>query len=203
MCRIFRAYNRTGQVVLPRTKPKKLSDEQIGTIRGWLEEDCTMTLKEIQTRAAIVLGTKVSIETIRKCIRSFNFTLKRVQLVAQAADTDEIWQQRREFSLWFCRTNVRNGKVIFIDESGFQLTHRRNHGRSKVGTRPVLIVPRIKSTVMASMSSIGVEHFKVLESNGNTVNFLAFLRELFQRLANSRRENCILVVDNVSIKSKR
>ncbi len=22
---------------------------------------------------------------------------------------------------------VRNGKVIFIDESGFQLTHRRNH----------------------------------------------------------------------------
>jgi transposase len=50
---------------------------------------------------------------------------------------------------------------------------------------------------MASMSSIGVEHFKVLESNGNTANFLAFLRELFQRLANSRRENCILVMDNV------
>ncbi len=89
-------------------------------------------------------------------------------------------------------SRVRNGKLIFIDESGFQLAHRRNHGRAKVGIRPVLIEPRIKSinlTVMASMSSIGVEHFKVLESNRNTVNFLAFLRELFQRLANSRREN--------------
>ncbi len=41
---------------------------------------------------------------------------------------------------------VRNRKVIFIHESGFQLTHCRNHGDTKVGPRPVLIVPKIKST---------------------------------------------------------
>jgi hypothetical protein len=42
-----------------------------------------------------------------------------------------------------------------------------------------------------------VKHFKVLESNRNTVNFLAFLRELFQRLPNSRRELHSCCVDNV------
>jgi hypothetical protein len=44
----------------------------------------------------------------------------------------------------FPKPCVRNGKAIFIDESGFRLTHRRNDGRTKVGTRPVLVVPRIK-----------------------------------------------------------
>ncbi len=147
-----------------------------------------------------MFNIEVSVETVRNYLKGFNFTLKRVHCIPQAADTDELCLARRDYSLWFCRTNVRNGKVIFIDESGFQLTLRRGRGRSQKGKRSVLIVPRTRTknlSVIAGMSALGVEHFKVLDGNGNTAKFLHFLHELFQKLCNENRAPCILVMDNV------
>jgi transposase len=47
------------------------------------------------------------------------------------------------------------------------------------------------------MSAIGVEHFKILEGNGNTANFLTFLNKLLLHLASTSRQNCTLVMDKV------
>jgi transposase len=203
VCEIYNAFNKAGRVVMPQrggSRNKKLSEVEIRAISRWLEEDCTLTLREIQRRISIVFNIQVSVETVRNYLKGFNFTLKRVHCVPQAADTDELWLARRDYSLWFCRTNVRNGNVIFIDESGFQLTLRRGRGRSQKGKRSILIVPRTRTknlSVIAGMSALGVEHFKVLDGNGNTAKFLHFLHELFQKLCNENRAHCILVMDNV------
>jgi transposase len=64
VCDIFRAYNRTGTIVLPQRggkKPKKLSEMEIAQISQWLAEDCTLTLREIQRKIAIVFNTQVSL----------------------------------------------------------------------------------------------------------------------------------------------
>jgi transposase len=55
VCQIYNHFNRTGRTeALKRggTRPKKLTSDQIVEISRWLEEECTLTLREIQRRIA-------------------------------------------------------------------------------------------------------------------------------------------------------
>lgn len=139
---------------------------------------------------------EASIETIRKAIDEFNYSLKRVERIPQAAEAPGIWEKRVTYCQWFLQANYHSGKIIFLDETGFKVSMRRNRGRSERGHAARVMVPSKKTkniTAIAGISVNRIEHFKILNGNGNAENFVAYLNELFAKLP---EPGYTLVMDN-------
>jgi len=81
-------------------KRKLLTEEEIHGLQEVIDDDCSVTLESLRTLVEAVTGVSLSVQTIRNYIGSFRYTLKRVHVMAAAADTEVLWAQRHNFSLW-------------------------------------------------------------------------------------------------------
>jgi len=72
-------------------KGKMLTDAMIEGIRWTIDDDCTLTLEQLQDITEGFCGIRVSKSTIANYIGHFNYTLKRLQVKAIAGDTEELW----------------------------------------------------------------------------------------------------------------
>jgi len=182
------------------SKPKKLTDSQVAFLKQCINENCSLTLKELRMKILDEFAISISEPTISKYIQGFNFSMKRLNLIAQAAVTPELQAARREYSSWMLHCHNEGRNVIFIDETGFQITMRRFHGRSQIGTRAISIVPALRTrnkTVIAAFSRVGLLLYHVLERAGNRVNFNEFISELCVVLNTRDLRDCTLIMDNV------
>lgn len=183
-------------------KSKKLDEGGITFIRNQLDINATLTLKELQKLIEIEFEIRVCTSTIDKYIKSFHFSFKRVQKIAHSVTTPENLQQRKEHSIWFLRQYNSGRLIIYLDEVGFQVSMRRHYGRSKKGVRAQKVVKSIKTrniSVIAGMTSTSLYYYKVLETPGNSVNFVEYINDLLGYLLIGNIHNAILVLDNCSI----
>jgi transposase len=199
VCRIYSDFCKNGEVKIPKrggNKKRKLESEDLEKMQEWIAEDCSRTLEELKTKLADECSKNVSVETVRRNLERFNFSVKRVRLIAEAADSPELWNQRSEFAYWLASSDYMNGHVIFVDETGFKTSMRRNRGRSERGTPARVSVPRLRSkniTVMAAISYNQLNHYKIMEKNGDRFSFLEFLTELNEKIP----PHSTIVLDNV------
>ena len=122
---------------------------------------CTLTLEELQEIVEAFCEIRVSSSTLSNYIGSFRYTLKRFHVKAAAADTDILWEERRNFSRWFLDSVLQRRKLVFVDETGFQVVTRASRGRSKSGERAEITAPGIRSrniTCIAGITSESILH---------------------------------------------
>jgi transposase len=113
VCDIFNQYIKEGSVRVPNrggNRPRKLNEVERQLIQNWISEDCTVSLSELRRKLLDHCQKDASLETIRRCIKDFNFSIKRVKLVAAAAESDQLWQARLQYSLWFAESDYASGK---------------------------------------------------------------------------------------------
>lgn len=201
VCRLFRAFVNNNYVLPPRKvgppRATKLSNAEKQMIKTWVDEDCTRTLRELAAAFRLQTGVRISHETVRRLIDTWKYSIKRVTIRSEAAETEELWALRNEFSAWWLSSEFQNGKVICLDESGFKLSMRRSRGRSRRGNQARLVIPRKKTkniSVMAAISYNQIVHYKILDGKGNEERFLGFLNELLDNLPTT---GYTLVMDNV------
>lgn len=201
LCKLYKSYCENGNILpAPRRRGKKapsLTENDLQLLKTWLDDDCGKTLRELQSLLLLQTNKHVSLETIRQATLGFHYTLKRSTTVPHAADTEQLWQVRSEHAAWFIQSGFPNGKVICIDETGFQVAMRRTRGRSRAGTPAIMKVPAKKTrniTVIAAISFNTVIHYKILDGNGNEERFIQFLQELTNLLIG---DVYTLVMDNV------
>jgi transposase len=65
---------------------KKLSTDQITYIKDLIRNDCTLTLRELKAEIYDHYNLSVSLTTISNYINGFNFSLKRVDRIAERAE---------------------------------------------------------------------------------------------------------------------
>ncbi|KAF7685672.1 hypothetical protein CDIK_3578 [Cucumispora dikerogammari] len=112
---------------------------------------------------------------------------------------------RKEYYLWFNNNFERDYlKVIFIDETSFNLHNTKTIGRSSIGTRAIATVPTIRGksiTLIASISSNRMIYSKIISTssvNGNIFN--QYLQELCSHMRNILFiETACLILDNARI----
>ncbi|KII74595.1 hypothetical protein RF11_04910 [Thelohanellus kitauei] len=88
-------------------------------------------------------------------------------------------------------------KVIYIDETGFNLHIRRRYGRSQIGERSHIVVANSRGrsiNVSAAMNISGFMNCRSIVASFNKNEFCQFLRECFQNLSKTPK---IFVMDNV------
>lgn len=182
-------------------KPKKFNEDEINFIKNLLYNDCTLSLKKIKEAIFDKFNITVSLPTIHKCIDNFGYSFKRVSRVAAVSLSDELRQHRIRYATWFLKEHNTDRKIMFYDETGFQVVMRNTYGRSLKGKKAICAVPSIKSrniTVMAIMSADGLASYEVLQTPCNRAHLVSYFEKFILELTNSNLENIIIIMDNAS-----
>ncbi|KAF7700489.1 hypothetical protein CDIK_1072 [Cucumispora dikerogammari] len=118
-----------------------MTDDIIEFVENEIRLECTVTLKELQFRIFVQFSVKPSLETIRKSLLNISITLKRLNCVFEAGNFSQSKDLRFKYASFFLNDlNLEDKFLLFIDESPFNISKRRNYSRSAAGTRATMIV---------------------------------------------------------------
>ncbi|KAF7699493.1 hypothetical protein CDIK_1250 [Cucumispora dikerogammari] len=135
-----------------------MTDDIIKFVGNEICLECTVILKELQSRIFVQFSVKLSLETIRKSLLNISITLKRLNCVLEAVDSPRSKDLRFKYANFFLNDlNLEDKFLIFIDESPFNISMRRNYGISAAGTRGTMIVPTNRGRSLSLISAINDE----------------------------------------------
>jgi transposase len=203
--KIIKRYVSTGSFIKKtRTsfREKKLSTEQVTLVRQWIDENCTLTLRAISNRCSEEFGVTVSTSTIATVIKEFAYSLKRVHLVPQRRNVEEVVEKRFLYAQNYIsmQYTYSESKIVFVDEVGFNVSMRASRGRSAIGTPATLTVPAVRTRNISICCSINRESVILYESRisaYSSIHFCNYLINLFTTLRSKGMYDVILIMDNV------
>jgi len=171
-------------------------------IRDMVDDDCSLTLKELQVLIEDMFGVQISKSTIANYIVGWRYSLKRITVRCEASFTPELELARRDYSMWVLQQVATDTLLIYLDEVGFKVNMRRFYGRSPKGVKAIRKAPSLHSkniSVIAAMGKNGILHYSVLDGNCNQVRFSHFIDDLATRRdAVNMGATTTVIMDNMS-----
>ena len=199
---IVKLFIKTGRIrTIKQRQPKikKLSIEEEAFLKNKIAEDVSVTLKKLKSSLLAEKGIAVSIPTIAREIKNFNYSLKRVVLVPSMRNSAENIEARFNYANEYLLLNEE--KIIFLDEFGVSCSHRLSYGRSEVGTPAKKVVRSIRSknfSICAAISKNGLILSKTMNTAYNGALFSEFVQELMVKLNELQMMSFTIIMDNVS-----
>lgn len=201
---IIARYMRTGTVAsLPRGGPRsaKLDNESIDLLVMCIEENPQLTLGQMK---AILRDTwpekqQVSTSTISRALHGALISVKKVIPQPAERNSAEVKTARRAYANWRMQLDPRT-KIIYVDETGYNLYVMRTRGRAAVGDRAVRTVCGSKganTSVIAAISDQyedGVLYYQVVQGGVNSEKFTDFMQSLCAIIGED--EDIKIVMDN-------
>ena len=180
----------------------KLTNQMIDHIQELIDINAAISLRKIKENLFENFNVSISTTSIAKYIKGFKYSLKRLELQPERRNNEENIVERRIYALKFLELQAEYSEpnIIFIDETGFNVSMRTSRGRSAVGTPAVLVVPQIRSrniSVCCAISKNGIVYYKSQDFAFNSQTFGIFLIELIEKLRINNSNNFIFVMDNV------
>ncbi|XP_052890193.1 uncharacterized protein LOC128298480 [Anopheles moucheti] len=126
---IIKRYKDTWQIESKKRgghRAKSLSSEAVDSIRVWIDEDCTLTLKALAEKVFQQYGVRVAASTIAKEVKEFNYSFKMIQRVPERRNTAATIEERTAYAARFydiAREVPVNG-LVYLDEVGFNVSMR-------------------------------------------------------------------------------
>lgn len=159
-----------------------------------------MYLHEIQEAVCVLTGVQLSVSLLCTFLKETNFTPQKMHLIARQRDEHLRMQFSIDVSLY------KQEMLIFIDETGsdYRDTMRR-YGYSIRGIPPKsvkLLIRGERVSVIAAMSSEGVQTLKVVNGTVDGDTFLDFVqKDLLPVLLPFNGTNCnsVVIMDNCSV----
>jgi transposase len=199
----YRTENRIQKHLRGGARNKKLTQEQRNSIRGFLDEDSTLSLRALRDRAYRELGVEVCEKTIDRCLDDFHYTLKRLHCLPAQRNSIEVVEKRAIYARDFMNllSIIPGDRIFFLDEVGFSVSMRSRYGRSTRGRIASMVVPALRTrnfSCCSAMSKDGMLHYRVETRPFNTGRMIAFLEELCQQLESIGKRECVFILDNVA-----
>jgi transposase len=184
-------------------RPSKLTEEQKRTIISWIDSDFTVSLKRLVQKIDNVFGVSISKSTIARIIKTFHYSLKRLNLIPERRNDPRTISLRCEYAQRFITlaSVYAENQIIYIDEVGFNASMRTSRGRSLIGSPATLTVPSIRSrniSICCAMNIDGIILYETKNSAYNTESFSMFIANLIAQLRTFRMMSAIFIFDNVS-----
>lgn len=180
----------------------KISEVHEEAIKQWIEENVSITLKQIVEKLQIHYNLDVSTSAVDNHLEGMLFSVKRVHRETETANNAINKQKRKEYVQKIININGEvDSHVVFIDETNFNLYTKREYGRAEVGNRSVSRDPSSKGPnihVIGAISSDGLEYWK--QRRGSYIKEYAaqFTRLLLRALVTKGIDmhTIVLVIDN-------
>ena len=199
--KVFEEENRIEKKVKGGSKPK-LSPQERMKIKAWLDDYPSLTLVALREKLVSNFQRCVSLATIDRATKSFQYTVKRISLVPHRRNDSEVIELRYQCALKFTRMSLTKVKMFFLDEFRMQVWSRRSYGRSMVGQRANKRVKCVRSknySVCAAMNCESLYFFEVNSSAYKSVDFSDYLNKLIGILSFDKIENAFIIMDNARI----
>jgi transposase len=152
-------------------------------IESIVDSNPSITLKDIKRILIDENNVEPSKSTIDRILKTIGVTLKSSYKLLDRVNYQQTIELRSIYSNYFLDNKPRdNKKIIFLDESGFDLHLRRNKARSKRGQRASVIVPTVRGrnvTLILAANRARVIHHKIISNTTcNGEKFMEFMRRL-------------------------
>ena len=202
--KVYLDSGRTTKICVGGDRRSVISNDQKEMLRNCLDADPCITLEKLKSNLQKDLNINVSITTIFRCLEAFHYTFKRIILVPEKRNS-----QRHQYADNFLANIVTSGfieNVIFIDETGYNVSMRSKYGRCLRGTNPHVNIRALKSrniSVCAALSKSELLYFKINTNAFRSITFSEYLKELFIIIRDKQMERITFVMDNASIHKTR
>ncbi|XP_061514175.1 uncharacterized protein LOC133393386 isoform X1 [Anopheles gambiae] len=203
---IIKKFQNTWEVAAAKrggNRAKLLSEEAAQSIRAWIDEDCTVTLKALVEKVYERFNVRVSTTTVAREIKGFNYSFKRIHNLPERRNTDSTIEERRSYASMCYQISMENPDtdIVFLDEVGFKVSMRTSKGRSLKGTTPTIVVPQLRSrniSIVCAMNKSGIVHYLSHNRAINRELFTQFIYELKEKLRMREIHRTFMVMDNVA-----
>ena len=178
----------------------KVDEEMREAIANIIGRNPAATLRTINEELQRELPDKpvVSYKYLSTICKGMFFTLKKLEAAPADRNKTEVKQARKEYARWFIEVAFLSPRVIYIDESGYNVWTQRTRGRAIVGERAVRIVNsqrgRNVTLILAISAQRGIEYFSFHVGGTTAVVFQTFFSALSQTIGVDN--DAIFVLDN-------
>ncbi|EGZ25650.1 hypothetical protein PHYSODRAFT_312017 [Phytophthora sojae] len=141
------------------------------------------------TALKVKFDVDFSTQTVRNALDAVCFTLKKTHAEPAAMNTDRVKALRREYVAKIIKAQAQRKRILYFDETNFNLFCTRTYGWSRRGSRAVVVRsgPRGENlSVIACISAHGLEHVEYRLLDGLMDAGVSMI-------------DCVVVCDNASI----
>lgn len=136
--------------------------------------------------------------------KKLGFTYKKNITTKPYGNSLKNLHKRRDFVLIMLKIIKKDWKVVFIDETGFNLSGHKKYGWHPKGKPISIDIPQksINYSLIGAVTKDELIGFMVFKGSINTVLFLGFLLLLLKQIIRDEEKNldkCIFILDNASI----
>lgn len=186
----------TNQSISRKIRSKKVTISIFTLIELSLRKAPFLKLIDLQKILIRSLKTKLSLETIRKSIKTIGFTRKTSQaiVVKSFAHFNLLQDLRNSFIDNISKLDINS--VISIDEAAIHHNQIPLKGYSKKGTRVQVPVPSIRAakySLLMAISTKKIEQIEIHKGSINTELFISFISKLTHHIPPST-----FLMDNVA-----
>lgn len=160
----------------------KVDEEMRAVISSIIGENPAATLVNINAEMRRRLPSKPQISDthMSKVCHGMFFTLKKLECCPADRNRDDVKERRKDYSSWFLEVAVCSPRIVYIDESGFNVWTQRTRGRARVGSRAVRTVSGQRgenlTLILAVSPQEGVEHAHFKVGGTTASDFIDFFR---------------------------
>ena len=165
----------------------KVDNEIRLVLQSIIDEEPLLTLNQINAELRRRLPGKPTIDasTLSKTLRGMLITMKLSQDVVSQRNSESVLTQRKDYASWLLEIGVQ-GKLVYLDECGFNLWTKRSFGRSLRGTRvPRVVNNQRGSNVMVTLATSptnGLIHSDIRIGSVNRETFQETMADLCAKI---------------------
>lgn len=168
---------------VPRKKPRSVSLTAIRHIEKLVTDAPACTQKSMKASLAET-GIELSQPTISRRLKNAQITRKRLSLIPIERNSPRLIEDRLKYAMSL--RNIEKTKIVYVDETGFNLHTNKHYGYSMINTKAYDTVPANRGrnvSLLCSVSIVGIVAYELIEGPYNSSKFVCFLVEkLFSAL---------------------
>lgn len=178
---------------------RKLTETQIDTIVDWLGNDPTMSLHLIKLRVLAEFDIDVCISTIGLYLKCRLVTLKKLHHISETMNSTENKVKRKVYVEQLQGYIQMGMRLVWMDETNFNLHCSRNEGRSVRGTRARITVANSRGSnlhIIGAIDERGFIDYTIKRGSFNKESFQQWLKRLLDVLQEQSNQPAVIICDN-------
>ncbi|KUF82461.1 hypothetical protein AM588_10000386 [Phytophthora nicotianae] len=181
----------------------KITPEHVEYMVTLLEDKCLLTLYDLVDELKVKYDIDVVPSTVYNALDAICFTCKKIHSPSEM-NSSRVKELRRQYVKDIMLEQAKRKRILYFDETNFNLFCTRNFGWSRRGSRAVVVRPGSRGenlSIIACISACGLEHVKYRWGTNDAESIEIFVRELLDSLMDQGISlfNVVVVCDNASI----
>ncbi|KAE8901509.1 hypothetical protein PF003_g14266 [Phytophthora fragariae] len=139
----------------------KIMPEHVEHMVSLLEDNCQVTLFDLVDELKVKLDVGVAPQTVHNALDALCYTLKKIHAEPSDMNTDCVKALRRKYVSDIMQVQAQRKRIIYFDETNFNMFCTRSVGWSRRGSCAVVVRPGPrgdKLSIIACLLASGLEY---------------------------------------------